>query len=149
MDLLGWDFDPTEEQEYVKQARIILFQFPLYWYSFPAIIKNWVEKVFSHGFAYGSTGHALDGKHLLLSFTVGGSADHYQKNGQNRHEIEDFLYSFEQMAALCRMKYEQPVYSFGTAYIPGFSTEEDRKRVLDTADRHAQRLLERLKEPES
>jgi glutathione-regulated potassium-efflux system ancillary protein KefF len=53
------------------------------------------------------------------------------------------------MAALCRMKYEQPVYSFGTAYIPGFSTEEDRKRVLDTADRHAQRLLERLKELES
>lgn len=72
-----------------------------------------------------------------------------KKNGQNRHEIEDFLYSFEQMAALCRMKYEQPVYSFGTAYIPGFSTEEDRKRVLDTADRHAQRLLERLKELES
>lgn len=31
MDLLGWDFDPAEEQEYVKQARIILFQFPLYW----------------------------------------------------------------------------------------------------------------------
>ena len=59
------------------------------------------------------------------------------------------LQFFEQMAALCRMKYEQPVYSFGTAYIPGFSTEEDRKRVLDTADRHAQRLLERLKELES
>lgn len=145
MDLLGWDFDIAREQEYVKQADVIVFQFPLYWYSFPAIIKNWVEKVFAHGFAYGSTGNALKGKHLLLSFTVGGGADHYRKDGQNRHPIEEFLYSFEQMASLCQMKYEKPIYSFGMAYIPGVSSEEDRNQVTDLSISHAERLMDALR----
>ena len=144
MDQLGWDFDIAKEQDYVRQADIIVFQFPLYWYSFPAIIKNWVEKVFAHGFAYGSTGNALKRKHLLLSFTVGGGADHYRKGGQNPHPIEEFLYSFEQMASLCQMKYEEPVYSFGTAYIPGVSTDEDKARVINTSTRHAEKLLHAL-----
>lgn len=144
MDLLGWDFDITREQEYVKQADVIVFQFPLYWYSFPAIIKNWVEKVFAHGFAYGSSGNALKGKRLLLSFTVGGGADHYRKDGKNRHPIEEFLYSFEQMASLCQMTYEKPVYSFGMTYIPGVSSEADRARVTASSIRHAEKLLDIL-----
>ncbi|WP_288298211.1 NAD(P)H-dependent oxidoreductase [uncultured Allisonella sp.] len=43
-------------------------------------------------------------KHRLLSFTVGGGEDHYRKDGQNRYPVEEFLYSFEQLAALCQMK---------------------------------------------
>ena len=146
LDLLGWDLDVEKEQSYVREADVIVFQFPLYWYSYPAIIKNWVEKVFAHGFAYGSKGTALTGKHLMVSFTVGGGSDHYRKGGQNRHPVEEFLYNFEQMAELCHMIYEPPVYSFGSAYIPGVSTEEDRQRVIKNSKDHGQRLLERLKQ---
>lgn len=146
LDLLGWDLDVEEEQKYVKQADVIVFQFPLYWYSYPAIIKNWVEKVFAHGFAYGSKGTALTGKYLMVSFTVGGGSDHYRRGGQNRHPVEEFLYNFEQMAELCHMVYEPPVYSFGSAYIPGVSTEEDRRRVIENSKDHGRRLLERLKQ---
>ncbi|PWL45351.1 MAG: hypothetical protein DBY44_00350 [Veillonellaceae bacterium] len=44
----------------------------------------------------------MKGKHRLLSFTVGCGEDHYRKDGQNRYPVEEFLYSFEHLAALCQ-----------------------------------------------
>ena len=47
--------DVPTEQERLKQAQNIVFQFPLYWYSLPAILKAYLDTVFTHGFAHGST----------------------------------------------------------------------------------------------
>ena len=63
-------FAPQEEkdQALLKDADIIVFQFPIFWYSYPSLMKHWVEEVFAHGFAYGTGGTALKGKKFQISF---------------------------------------------------------------------------------
>lgn len=59
-----------QEQDKLTWADIVIFQFPLWWYSVPAILKSYIDNVFSVGFAY--AGHsALAGKKYMLSFTTG------------------------------------------------------------------------------
>lgn len=145
LDQLGWEFDVAKEQELLKKADVIVFQFPIHWYSYPALMKNWVEKVFTHGFAYGSNGTALKGKKFQISFTTGSPASTYTPEGPNKHNIEDFLYNFQQIAALCGMEYEEPVITFGAAFIPGVSPDFVKERILNDCKAHAQKLSDRLK----
>jgi NAD(P)H dehydrogenase (quinone) len=63
----------------------VIFQFPMWWFSMPAMLKGWVERVLSRGFAYSSgckyeTGH-LKGKHATLSLTTGTASTLYTPNG--------------------------------------------------------------------
>ncbi|XP_025019629.1 ribosyldihydronicotinamide dehydrogenase [quinone] isoform X3 [Python bivittatus] len=44
--------DLIEEQRKVKEADLVIFQFPLYWFSMPAILKGWMDKVLVQGFAH-------------------------------------------------------------------------------------------------
>ena len=51
--------DIKREQALCEAHDIIIFQHPFYWYSTPAIIKEWFDLVLEHGWAYGSEGKAL------------------------------------------------------------------------------------------
>ena len=145
LDKTGWEFDVKKEQELLKDADVIVFQFPIHWYSYPSLMKHWVEDVFAHGFAYGTGGTALKGKKFQISFTTGSPASAYQVGGPNNHPIEDFLYNFQQIAALCGMEYQEPIYTFGCAYIPGVSPESVKDRVIKDCKAHAEKLSQRLK----
>ena len=50
----------------------VAVQFPIYWYSTPALLKEWFDLVWLHGFAYGQGGDALRGKRLMAVCTTGG-----------------------------------------------------------------------------
>ena len=67
---IGWDFDIEAERKAVVDADTLVFEFPLYWYSYPALLKKWVEEVLAHGFAYGTGGTALQGKDFFISSTT-------------------------------------------------------------------------------
>ena len=43
------------EQERLVWSDVLVLQFPLWWYSMPAILKGWIDRVFAKGFAYGIT----------------------------------------------------------------------------------------------
>lgn len=45
--------DVVEEQRKVAAAELLVFQFPLWWYGVPAILKGWFDRVLTNGFAYG------------------------------------------------------------------------------------------------
>lgn len=60
--------DLSREQERVRWADAILFQFPFWWWSMPAIMKGWIDRVFSNGFAYGSRN--LAGKSAMICMTA-------------------------------------------------------------------------------
>lgn len=47
-------FDVEAEQEKLRRADVIVFQFPVFWYSMPSLLRKWIEDVVVHGFAYGS-----------------------------------------------------------------------------------------------
>jgi glutathione-regulated potassium-efflux system ancillary protein KefF len=137
--------DVEMEQQALMQSDVIVFQFPLFWYSVPAIIKQWMDMVLAHGFAFGTGGDKLNGKHLILSFTVGGKKESYNPLGYNHYRIEEFLRMFKQTAYLSGMHYEYPIYEHGMRTIGG---GVDVEAVRQRAIRQAARLIaaiERIK----
>lgn len=108
--------DVKAEQEKLLWADFVIFQFPLWWFSTPAILKGWIERVYSCGFAYGVGEHSdkrwgdrygegrMSGKRAMLLVTTGGWADHYSARGING-PIDDLLF---------------PI-THGVLFYPGFS----------------------------
>lgn len=101
--------DVDKEQKLLKNHEIIVLHHPFYWYSSPAIIKEWMDLVLEFGFAYGSNGTALSGKKLMNAITTGGSEEAYTQEGHNKHTVREFLITFEQTANLCNMQYLPPL----------------------------------------
>lgn len=102
------------EQELLLSHDVLVFQHPFYWYSSPAILKEWQDLVLEHGFAYGHEGKALRGKKFLSAITTGGSRQTYQAEGYNRFTLRELLAPFEQTAKLCEMEYLPPFVVCGT-----------------------------------
>jgi glutathione-regulated potassium-efflux system ancillary protein KefG len=102
------------EQDLLLAHDIIVFQHPFYWYSSPALLKEWQDLVLEHGFAYGHDGTALRGKKFLSVITTGGGEDSYCQEGYNRFSIRQLLAPFEQTAFLCGMDYLPPFIVHGT-----------------------------------
>ncbi len=50
--------DIVAEQEKLLWADTVIFQFPLWWFSMPAIMKGWIDRVYAWGFAYGVGEHS-------------------------------------------------------------------------------------------
>jgi NAD(P)H-dependent FMN reductase len=77
-----FDINVQREQELLLAHDIIVFQHPFYWYSSPAILKEWEDLVLEYGFAYGAGGTKLHGKLVLTAITIIAHAQAY------RHVIE-------------------------------------------------------------
>ena len=97
------DIDIDWEQELLLQHDVIVFHHPMYWYSSPAIFKEWQDLVLEHGWAYGSKGLKLKGKLFFNAVTTGAPRVSFQKGGFQDHTIQEFLIPFNQMAKLCNM----------------------------------------------
>ncbi len=108
------DINISREKSLLITHDIIIFQHPLYWYSTPAIIKQWFDLVLEHGWAYGSQGNALHGKKVFNCISGGGSEEAYSATGRNRFTIRQLLAPVEQTARLCKMEYLPPFVVFGT-----------------------------------
>ena len=108
-----FDIDIDKEQQRLREHDVIIFQFPLYWYSTPAILKEWQDLVLEYGFAYGHEGAALHGKTFLCNITAGGKESFYQPDGLNHFPIRELLTPLEQMATLVGMTYLPPFVLFG------------------------------------
>lgn len=89
----------TAEQEKLKWADAIIMQFPLWWYSMPAILKGWVDRVYARRFAYGvgPKGYErfgqgnLKGKRAMLAITAGPEQEHYAPRGVHGF-MDDLLF---------------------------------------------------------
>lgn len=102
------------EQGLLLSHDIIVFQHPFYWYSSPAILKEWQDLVLEYGFAYGDGGSALKGKKFLSAITTGGSQEAYCRQGHNYFTVRELLTPFQQTAHLCGMDYLPPFVIHGT-----------------------------------
>ncbi|MBN3815727.1 NAD(P)H-dependent oxidoreductase [Paraburkholderia sp. Se-20369] len=98
--------DIAREQAKLKWADAVILQFPLWWFSMPAIMKGWVERVYAYGFAYGVGEHSdkhwgdrygegsLAGKRAMVLVTTGGWESHYSPRGING-AIDDVLFPIQ------------------------------------------------------
>lgn len=130
-----YNIDIATEQQRLLDHDVILFQFPLYWYSTPSILKEWQDLVLEYGFAYGTNGTALHGKQFMCIITAGGREDAYQSDGYNHYTIRELLHPIEQTASLIGMQYLPPFILFGSRT----ALEEGR------VERHVQDFQELLR----
>lgn len=83
------------EMKFLEEADTVVFTFPLWWFSMPAILKGWVDRVFAMGFAYGSGKGVYDSgtwpnKTAFLCFTTGGPEIAY--NGGKNGNLDEILF---------------------------------------------------------
>lgn len=105
--------DVYGEKAKLKAHDVIALQFPFYWYAMPALMKEWFDLVWLHGFAYGKGGDKLKGKKLFVATTTGGPTSAYHALGYNHFTMEEFLRPLEQTADLCQMTWETPFVVHG------------------------------------
>jgi NAD(P)H dehydrogenase (quinone) len=98
--------DVAAEQQKLRQADLVILQFPLWWFSMPAIMKGWFERVYAYGFAYGVGEHSerrwgerydegvFEGKRAMLVVTTGGWTEHDSERGING-PIDDLLFPIQ------------------------------------------------------
>ncbi|MEM7247047.1 MAG: NAD(P)H-dependent oxidoreductase [Acidobacteriota bacterium] len=133
-----FDVDVEREQELLAAHDLVVVQHPLFWYSTPALVKEWEDLVLQHGWAYGTDGTALQGKRWLTAITTGGGPEGYREEGIHRHTLRQFLAPLEQTALLCGME-----------YLPPFVVQRTHALSDDELSAHAaeyRRLLEALRD---
>lgn len=126
--------DVAREQELLLAHDLIVLHHPMYWYSAPALVKQWEDLVLEHGWAYGARGTALRGKKILHAVSTGGSEQAYQTLGMHHHTIREFLLPFEQTAKLC-----------GMIYLPPYLVHGSHRLSDDEIERFAREYLELMK----
>lgn len=110
----AFDIDVRREQALLLEHDVIVFQHPFYWYSTPAILKEWQDLVLEHGWAYGKGGTRLHGKLTCNAITTGGPATAYQHDGRNRFTMRELLAPWDQTAFLCGMRFLAPLVVHGS-----------------------------------
>ncbi len=91
----GYVEEIAREQQRLTNADLVIFQFPVWWYSVPAVLKGWFDRVLTHGFAYDDE-HTFDqgllrGKRAMVSLTTGGSADELAADAHRTGMPRDWL----------------------------------------------------------
>jgi putative NADPH-quinone reductase len=94
----NWTIDVPKEQKLLETYQRIIFQFPLYWYSYPPLLKKWFDDVFTHGWAYGSDGNVLYGKEFGIAMSIGDKKENYSKSGCISFTVDEILAPFKASA---------------------------------------------------
>lgn len=117
-------------------ADLLILQFPMWWYSVPAIMKGWIDRIFAFGVTYdfGKTWDrgVMRGKRAMLSFTTGAPETTFAPDGRNG-DIERVLWPLHAgVLALCGYDVLPPFI----AYAPAWISQEQREQALELyADR--------------
>jgi len=128
--------DVKTEMEKLLWCDTLIFNFPLWWFGLPAILKGWVDRVFAMGFSYGAGKGVYDNgtfkdKFAFCIITTGGPEIAYGKTGKNG-ELENILYPIHHgMFYFVGMQVKQPFISFSPARI----TQEERILELEKLEK--------------
>jgi putative NADPH-quinone reductase len=125
-----------KEQTILLNTDLIIFQFPIYWASMPAILKLWIDEVFTNGFAFGSD-YKLKGKKILVSATLSGK-DNLESN---RNVLNKILFPFKGLAKFCKMDYLEPLI----LYEMNYSLNKPTSFFIEEAEKYSEKLLIKMK----
>lgn len=105
--------DVAAEQAAITDADRIVWLFPMYWYSSPALLKQWEDDVLTYGWAYGSTGTALAGKELMVAVSPGADAAKYTREGAYTYHVAELLRPFQATSNLISTTFVTPFVTAG------------------------------------
>ena len=111
-----FDVDVAAEQALCEEHDIIVFQHPIQWYGCPALMKEWIDRVLSFGWAHGPRGTKLRGKRWLSAVSAGWQDADYRHGGRNGATLLEFLRPLSQTAAHCGMQWLEPHVLYGARH---------------------------------
>ncbi|MBE7175118.1 MAG: NAD(P)H-dependent oxidoreductase [Mucilaginibacter polytrichastri] len=113
--------DVPREQALIEEHEVIVFQFPLYWFSSPPLFKQWQDEVLSYGWAYGrNSGFALRDKRIALSISAGAEEREFGPGGLYRYTLAELTAPLEVTFHYVKADY-RPLFAFygaGTRVLP-------------------------------
>ncbi len=124
-----------DEQQALRRADAIVLQFPIYWFSAPALMKEWMDVVLQDGFAYGKGGNALVGKKVMLAVSTGGDEASYRAGEKHGADIAAFLLPFRMTAEFCGMVAAEPFITFNARNL-------DYEQINECAGTFAEHLMQ-------
>ena len=110
------NIDVAKEQALLVEHERIVFQFPLYWYSAPAMLKEWQDKVLGYGFAYGPEGSKLAGKESKLVVSTGSPEYAYQAGFYNNFTLSEYLRPLQSTILFTGMEFRGIFGEIGRAH---------------------------------
>lgn len=130
--------DIRRELDRLFAADVLILQFPMWWYSVPAILKGWIDRVFAFGSAYdfGRTWNrgVFAGKKAMLSFTTGAPATTFEPDGRNG-DMERVLWPLHAgVLALVGYDVLSPFIGFAPAWIGDGGRDAILQRYRDRLD---------------
>lgn len=103
--------DVQQEQQLIESHDHLVLQFPFYWFSSPPLLKQWLDEVFTYGWAYGSKGDKLQQRKVALAVSAGIKEADYTEEGKYRYTLEQLLTPFETTFYYCNANY-RPFFAF-------------------------------------
>ncbi|WP_030750163.1 NAD(P)H-dependent oxidoreductase [Streptomyces sp. NRRL F-5135] len=113
-------------------ADLLVLSFPMWWFSLPAILKGWVDRVFVMGGVFGGDfglfgDAALAGKRAMLLLTTGGPSESFLPGGAFG-PMDDFLFHIHRgMLEFVGYQVLDPVVTYG----PARMTDQERAAALE------------------
>lgn len=87
--------DVAKEQALIEAHGNLVLQFPIYWFNCTPLLKQWLDDVFTYGWAYGSTGDKLINKKIGLAVSAGIKQEDFTKAGRYHFTLQEVLRPFE------------------------------------------------------
>lgn len=119
--------DIEQEQQLLQQHDRIIFQFPLYWYSSPPMLKHWQDEVLTENFAYGFGGNKLKDKELGLVLVIGMPEKEYQVSGNEGYTLSALTTPYQAMA---KKNTDELFKTFSHFSIPLYGRKRKKMRML-------------------
>jgi NAD(P)H dehydrogenase (quinone) len=131
-DPKGYADDVKAEMRKFEKADLIIFNFPLWWYSAPAILKGWIDRVFASGFAYGGgrgvyAKGPFKGKRAMVAMTTGSLETSYGENNISGSMSHILFHLHHGVFWYVGMDVLKPFIAYGPSHI----SEADRMKYLD------------------
>lgn len=104
-----------EEHKAIEQFDRIVFQFPIYWYNCPPLLKKWFDEVLIYGWAYGSK-YKLKGKKIALSLSTNGDENDYQPNGKHKYTLAQLTNPFDSSFNYIKADYKSFYAFYGSQF---------------------------------
>lgn len=126
------DIDVPREKSLVDAHDALVWQHPFYWYSTPALLKEWQDLVLEFGWAYGPGGTALRGKPFLQALSTGGGPGAYADGNPERFSLRQLLAPIEATARLCGLDHRPPFAVHGANALDERAIDAEARRYRDT-----------------
>lgn len=140
---MGFAPDIVDEINKVKEADLIIFHFPLWWSSVPAVLKGWFDRVFAMGVTWDGRGQIFEegllrGKQALIVTTAAEPSDHYKADGAHRGTVEQMLHPIlHGTLAYCGMDVIQPFVVYDVLN----KSDDQRAQIFELYKNHLETNL--------